>query len=86
MPRATTIAKIEHEIEALSPADQLKLMEWLAKHLKRILAGQPVIQQEFSEKKIISSKGSLSRYANLALRQLESDAFAQAMKEKHATR
>jgi len=34
MPRATTLGKIEKEIERLSPKDQLKLVEKLA-HLLR---------------------------------------------------
>jgi len=35
VPRATTLAKIEKEIERLSPRDQLKLVEKLAHWLRK---------------------------------------------------
>jgi len=35
MPRATTLGKIEKEIEGLSPKDQLKLVEKLAHRLRK---------------------------------------------------
>ena len=35
MPRATTLEKIEKEIERLSPRDQLKLVEKLAHQLRK---------------------------------------------------
>ena len=35
MPRATTLVKIEKEIERLSPKDQLKLVEKLAHQLRK---------------------------------------------------
>lgn len=35
MPRASTLEKIEKEIERLSPKDQLKLVEKLAHHLRK---------------------------------------------------
>jgi hypothetical protein len=35
MPRATTLGKIEKEIERLSPKDQLKLVEKLAHRLRK---------------------------------------------------
>ena len=35
MPRVTTLAKIEKEIEKLSPRDQLKLVEKLAHQLRK---------------------------------------------------
>jgi hypothetical protein len=35
MPRASTLGKIEKEIERLSPKDQLKLVEKLAEQLRR---------------------------------------------------
>lgn len=35
MPRANTLVKIEKEIERLSPEDQLKLVEKLARQLRK---------------------------------------------------
>ena len=35
MPRASTFGKIEKEIERLSPKDQLKLVEKLARQLRK---------------------------------------------------
>ena len=35
MPKATTLGKIEKEIERLSPKDQLKLVEKLAQQLRK---------------------------------------------------
>ncbi len=35
MPRATTLGKIEKELERFSPKDQLKLVEKLAHHLRK---------------------------------------------------
>jgi hypothetical protein len=35
MPRASTLGKIEKEIEQLSPKDQLKLVEKLANQLRK---------------------------------------------------
>lgn len=35
MPRATTLGKIEKEVERLSPQDQLKLVEKLAHKLRK---------------------------------------------------
>ncbi len=35
MPKATTITKIEHDIEALPSTDQAKLFDWLNKFLRK---------------------------------------------------
>ncbi len=35
MPKAITLTKIEHEIEALRPADQTKLFDWLGRVIKK---------------------------------------------------
>ena len=87
MPKATTITRIEHEIEALPPADQLRLLERMVKHLKRSLLRQrPAISRESAVTPAPTARGALKRYANPALREREPEAFARAMKEKHAPR
>ena len=41
MSKTTAISEIEHKIEALQPADQLKLLERMVRHLKHAFTGQP---------------------------------------------
>ncbi len=86
MPKATLITKIEHEIEALPPTDQLKLLERMVRHLKRTLLRQQPASKEVAASPTVTVRGALKRYANSALREREPEAFAQAMREKHAPR
>lgn len=86
MSKAVTFTQIEHSIEALSPSDQLKLLEKMVKHMKVLLLHNDSAVQEKAE--VVDSslklRGALNRYANPALRNNEIEAFAQAMKAKHA--
>lgn len=88
MPKAATIAEIEHRIETLPPADQLKLLERMVRHLKRSFAGQTPTTRKGTavSEDIALVRGALKQYANPALHKCESDAFAQEMKKKHALR
>jgi predicted NBD/HSP70 family sugar kinase len=88
MTRAATITEIEHKIEALPPTDQLKLLERIVRHLKHSFTDQPPAKQ----RKVavagdaVPLRGAFKQYAAPELRERESGAFAQAMKEKHALR
>ena len=88
MGKAAAITEIEHKIEALPPTDQLKLLERMVRHLNHALTGQPLAKRR---KKTVAGdtltlRGALKQHAAPELRQQESAAFAQAMKEKHALR
>jgi hypothetical protein len=88
MSKAAAISEIEHKIEALQPADQLKLLERMVRHLKHAFTGQPQAKRrktaDVGEASVL--RGALKQHAAPELRELESEAFAQAMKEKHALR
>ena len=86
MPKAVTITQIEHSIEALSPTDQLKILEKMVKHLKVLFSNNNLTVRESLEsiEAPMKLRGTLNRYANPALRNNEIDAFAQAMNAKHA--
>lgn len=88
MTKAATITEIEHKIEALPPTDQLKLLERIVRHLKHSLTDQPPAKQRKAKVAgdTLTLRGALKQYAAPALRERESEAFAQAMKEKHAFR
>lgn len=74
MPKTATIAEIEHRIQ---PADQLKLLEKMVRHLKRSFAGQtPAQRKKMAVSRDASAvRGALKQYANPALRERESEAF-----------
>lgn len=42
MSKSVAISEIEHQIEALPPADQIKMLERILRHLKQLLLAQPV--------------------------------------------
>jgi hypothetical protein len=87
MAKTTSIREIEHTIEALSPVDQLTLLEKMVKHLKHsLLGGKTAVPIASSAKTENTLSGRLKQYANPALRVMEGEAFAQSMKEKHADR
>ncbi len=88
MSKAAVITEIEHKIEALPPTDQLKLLEKIVRHLKHSFTGQHPAKPG---KAIVTGdtlplRGALKQYTATELRVRESEAFAQAMKEKHAFR
>jgi hypothetical protein len=89
MTKAAAITEIEHKIEALPPTDQLKLLERIVRHLKHSLTVQPPPAKQRKAKvagDTLTLRGALKQYAAPELRERESEAFAQAMKEKHALR
>jgi hypothetical protein len=87
MSKTATIRDIEHTIETLPQADQLKLLEKLVKHLKNTLLGNKTVVSTVSLTQPASTlRGALSQYGNPAQRVNEGTAFAKAMKEKHAHR
>ena len=84
MANTTNISEIEHTIEALSPVDQLTLLEKMVKHLKHSLLGNKTAVTIASSTKTENTlSGRLKQYANPALRVMEGGAFSQSMKEKH---
>jgi len=87
MTKTASIREIEHTIEALPQADQLKLLEKMVKHLKHSLLGNKAVAPAASPARVANTlQGALKQYANPALRATEGNAFAQAMKAKHANR
>jgi hypothetical protein len=88
MSKAAAISEIEHKIEALQPADQLKLLERMVRHLKLAFTGQPQAKRRKTAAvgDALALRGALKQYAAPEFRELESEAFLQAMKEKHALR
>ena len=87
MAKTTSIREIEHTIEALSPVDQLTLLEKMVKHLKHSLLGSKTAVAIASSAKTENTlSGRLQQYANPSLRVMEGGAFAQSMKEKHTKR
>ena len=88
MSKTAAITEIEHKIEALQPADQLKLLEKMVRHLKHALTGQPLAKRRKTTVAgdTLTLRGALKQHAAPELREQESAAFAQAMKEKHALR
>jgi|GEM_PF-2056090 len=87
MAKTTAMREIEHTIETLPQSDQLKLLEKLVKHLKNSLLGNKTTVSVVSSARTVSTlRGALRLYANPAQRVNEGDAFAKAMKEKHAHR
>jgi len=87
MPKSVDIAHIEHTIEMLPPAEQLKLLEKMVQRLKTLSSdNSSEFQTDMPEVKQIALRGALRQYADPALRQKETNAFAEAMKAKHALR
>ena len=88
MSKAATITEIEHKIEALPPTDQLKLLERIVRHLKHSFTDRPPAKQRkvAVEANALPLRGAFKQYAAPELRELESGAFAKAMKNKHALR
>jgi len=88
MSKTAAISEIEHKIEALQPADQLKLLERIVRHLKHAFTGQPQAKRRKTAAAgdALALRGALKQHAAPELRERESEAFAQAMKEKHALR
>jgi hypothetical protein len=87
MAKTTTIREIEHTIETLPQSDQLKLLERMVKHLKNtLLDNKTAVSVVPSARTVNTFRGALRLYANPAQRVNEGDAFAKAMKEKHAHR
>lgn len=88
MSKAAVISEIEHKIEALQPADQLRLLERMVRHLKHAFTGQPQAKQRKTTAAgdALALRGVLKQHADPELRERESEAFVRAMKEKHALR
>lgn len=88
MGKAAAISEIEHKIEALQPADQLKLLERMVRHLKHAFIGHPQAKRRKTADAVdaLALRGALKQYAAPELRERESEAFLRAMKEKHALR
>ncbi len=88
MSKAATLTEIEHKIEALPPTDQLKLLERIVRHLKHSFTDQPTAKQHkvAIAGDTVPLRGAFKQYAATELRERETGAFAQAMKEKHALR
>ncbi|MFZ4856254.1 MAG: hypothetical protein ACOYL3_07640 [Desulfuromonadaceae bacterium] len=87
MAKTTTIREIEHTIETLPQADQLKLLERMVKHIKNSLLGTKTTASVLPSAKTVNTlRGALKHYANPAQQINEGKAFANAMKEKHAHR
>lgn len=85
MAKTATIREIEHTIETLPQADQLKLLEKLVKHLKNTLLGNKTAVTVVSSARPVNTlRGALKHYANPAQQINESEAFAKAMNKKHA--
>ena len=92
MSKAAAISEIEHKIEALQPVDQLKLLARMVRHLKHAFTGQPQAKRRKTADAgdagdagdALALRGALKQHAAPELRERESEAFAQAMKEKHA--
>ena len=85
MPKTASIRDLEQTIEALPQADQFRLLEKLLKQLKLSLFGsKPSLSAGLSTKVDENLRGALKQYANPALRGSEENAFAKAMKVKHA--
>jgi hypothetical protein len=88
MQKTAILTDIEHSIENLNPADQLKLLEKMIRLIKRSFVGQSPVRRKNGvvSGKTDSLRGALKQYANPSLIKHESTAFAQAMKGKHAAR
>lgn len=88
MTKAATITEIEHKIEALQPADQLRLLERMVRHLKHAFTDQPLTKRRKTAAlgNTFTLRGALKQHAAPELRERESEAFVQAMKDKHALR
>jgi hypothetical protein len=88
MSKTAVISEIEHKIEALQPADQLRLLEKMVRHLKYAFTGQSQAKQRKTvvAGDALSLRGVLKQHADPELRERESEAFVQSMKEKHALR
>jgi hypothetical protein len=84
MPKTASIRDLEQTIEALPQADQFRLLEKLLKQLKHALFGSKPVPAGLSTKVAGTLRGALKQYANPASRCSEENAFAKAMKEKHA--
>jgi hypothetical protein len=85
MAKTATIRDIEHTIEKLPQADQLKLLEKLVKHLKNTLLGNKTAVTVVSSARTVNTlRGALKHYSNPEQQINEGEAFAKAMKEKHA--
>lgn len=85
MAKSASIRDIEQTIEALPQADQFKLLEKMLKHLKHSLLGsKPSLSAGSSTLSPKTLRGALKQYADPSRRTVEENAFAKAMKAKHA--
>ena len=85
MLKTANISELEQTIETLPQADQFRLLEKLLKQLKHSLFGtKPSVSEGLPSKTAGSLRGTLKQYASPALVSSEEDAFARAMKVKHA--
>jgi hypothetical protein len=87
MAKTTTIRENEHSIETLPQADQLRLLERMVRHIKNSLLGNKTTVSVVPAVLTVNTlRGALKHYANPAQQINEGEAFAKAMKEKHAHR
>jgi hypothetical protein len=85
MAKTTTMREIEHTIQTLPQSEQLKLLERMVKHIKKSLLGNKTTASVDPAAQTVNTlRGSLKHYANPAQQINEGEAFAKAMKEKHA--
>ena len=87
MAKTATMREIEHTIETLPQSEQLKLLEKMVKHIKKTLLGNKTKASVVPSVRAVNTlRGALKSYANPAQQINEGEAFAKAMKEKHAHR
>ncbi|HIJ80868.1 MAG TPA: hypothetical protein HPP76_04075 [Desulfuromonadales bacterium] len=88
MAKTASMRDIEHAIETLPQADQLKLLEKLVQHLKITLLGNKTAVSAVVPltQPVSTLRSALRLYGNPAQRDNEGTAFAKAMTEKHAHR
>jgi hypothetical protein len=85
MAKSMSIREIEHTIEALPQADQVRLLEKMIKNLKHsLLGGKSSVPKVIAARSSHLLRGALKQYANPTLRANEEDAFSKALKDKHA--